>query len=215
MACALATASAFAVESANTVGFIDIEAEAETYVPVSVMFTDVGMNTLSLANLVFANLARNSSLQIFNAQGSVETELVNSREGWVDDNGDDASGQVFQLGDSFWISAVRTDATVTFAGEVSTNNLTVTATAEEYTPFGNGTPAPVALADITFEGLARNSSLQIFNAEGSVETELVNSRDGWVDDNGDDASAYVFQPGDAFWICPVRTDATMTIPAAL
>ena len=100
------------VQSANTVGFVDIETAADAYTPVTVMLTDVGVNTLSIDSIVVDGMARNSSIQIFNSDGVVETELF-YRSGWKDDEGEDASDVVFQPGDSFWVSPVRTDVTIT------------------------------------------------------------------------------------------------------
>ena len=211
----LVLADGTGVQSANTVGFVSIDAESEVYTPVAVMFGDVGQNTLSIGNIVFDGIYRNDSLQIFGDDGNVATELVYGRDGWQDDEGEDATDWVFQPGDSFWVSPNRGDITVTFPGEVKNTALTVTAEAEVYTPFGNGTPAPVCIADITFDGIYRNDSLQIFGNDGNVATELVYGRDGWQDDEGEDATDWVFQPGDAFWISPNRGDVVVTIPAAL
>ena len=94
-----------AVESANTVGFIDKVADADVYTPVAVMFGDVGVNTLAIDSIVFDGIARGDSLQIFGNDGNVATELIKTKNGWNDDNDDDASDWVFQPGDAFWINA--------------------------------------------------------------------------------------------------------------
>ena len=205
------------VTSANTVGYIDKTATADVYTPVAVMFAGVGVNTLPIEDIVFDGIARYDSLQIFGNDGNVATELTMMKNGWQDDNGDDASDWLFQPGDSFWINPANGDnITVTFPGEVKTTALSITATADVYTPFGNGTPAPVSISDIEFDGIARYDSLQIFGNDGNVATELTMMKNGWQDDNGDDASDWIFQPGDAFWINPANGDAiTVTIPSAL
>ena len=50
--------------------------------------------------------------------------------------------------------------------------------------------------------------------DGDVATELFKAKNGWEDDDGEDASDWVFQPGDSFWITPAD-DITVTIPAAI
>ena len=216
-ACALVAASAFAVESANTVGFIDKVADADVYTPVTVMLAGIGVNTLPIEDIVFDGIALDDSLQIFGNDGNVATELFKSRSGWEDQDGEDAGDWVFQPGDSFWISPANgEDVTATFVGEVKTTALTVTAAADVYTPFGNGTPAPVAIEDMEFDGIALDDSLQIFGNDGNVATELFKSRSGWEDQDGEDAGDWVFQPGDSFWISPANgEDVTVTIPAAI
>ena len=214
---ALIAGLAMAVDSANIVGFIDKTAEADVYTPVAVMFGDVGVNTLAIDSIVFDGIAKYDSLQIFGNDGNVATELFKTKNGWEDQDDEDASGYVFQLGDSFWITPANgEDVTATFPGEVKSTALTITATADVYTPFGNGTPASVAITDIVFDGIAKYDSLQIFGNDGNVATELFKTKNGWEDQDDEDASDYVFQPGEAFWICPANgEDVTVTIPAAL
>ena len=44
---------------------------------------------------------------------------------------------------------------------------------------------------------------------------MYNREGTWEDDDGNDASDWVFQPGDSFWIAPNRDDVEVTVPAAL
>lgn len=210
-------AGAMAVDSANIVGYIDKEAEADVYTPVTVMMAGIGGSSLPISSITFDGIQRFDSLQIFGNDGNVATELTMMRNGWEDDNGDDASDWAFEPGDSFWVNPANGEnISVRFAGEVSDEDLTIVAPADVYTPFGNGTAKPVAIEDVTFDGIARFDSLQIFGNDGNVETELTMMRNGWEDDNGDDASDWVFQPGDSFWINPVNgDDITVTFPAAI
>ncbi len=206
-----------AVTSANTVGFVTVTAEADVYTPVAVMFADVGQNTLSIDSIVFEGIARDDSLQIFGNDGNVATEIFRTKNGWEDQDGEDAGEWVFQPGDSFWVTPANgDDIVVKFPGEVKATDLTIIAPADVYTPFGNGTPKAVSIADITFDGIARDDSLQIFGNDGNVATELFRTKSGWEDQDGEDASDYIFQPGEAFWISPANgDDVTVTIPAAL
>ena len=195
-ACALVAGLALAdgVQSTNVVGYVAISAEGDAFTPVSVMFTDVGQNTLALDNIVFDGIYRYSTLQIFGSDGDLQTTLMYNREGtwedddregtWEDDDGNDATDWVFQPGDSFWIAPNRDDVMVYFPGEVKTEALVVTAPGDEFTPFGNGTPAAVSLSDITFDGIYRYSTLQIFGSDGDLQTTLMYNREGtWEDDD--------------------------------
>ena len=187
-----------AVESTNIVGYIDKEAEANVYTPVSVMLDDIGYNTLAITSIVFDGVSRGDTIQIFGNDGNVATEISYGRSGWDDED------YVFLSGDSFWFLP-SDSVSITFPGQVDFCNLVIEAEGNVYTPMGNGTAAPVAITAIEFDGISRGDTIQIFDNAGNVETEIAYGREGW--DDGD----YVFQPGDAFWLLP-SDDVTVTFP---
>ena len=95
------------VTSGNIVGYVDIAATGGVYTPMSVMFGEVGINTLALTNITFTGIARGDSIQIFDGVGNVETTISMGRNGWNDES------YVFQPGDAFWLSP-KGAVTVTF-----------------------------------------------------------------------------------------------------
>ena len=98
------------VTSGNIVGYVDIAATGGVYTPMSVMFGEVGINTLALTNITFTGIARYDEIQIFGNDGNVATTISMGRNNvW------NAPGPtyVFQPGDSFWLRP-KNAVTVTF-----------------------------------------------------------------------------------------------------
>ncbi len=191
------------VTSGNIVGYVDVAAAGGVYTPMSVMFGEVGINTLALTNITFTGIARGDTVQIFGNAGDVETTISMGRNGW----NDPGPTYLFQPGNSFWLRP-KGAVTVRFPGEVKQSPLVIQAAAGVYTPMGNGTAAPVALTNMTFEGIARGDTIQIFGNAGDVETTISMGRNGW----NDPGPTYVFQPGEEFWLRP-KNAVTVTFPA--
>ena len=77
------------VQSANTVGFMDIKDEnaAEGFNVVCPTFTSVGYNTVTLSDISLAGddvVLRSDNLQIFDANGNAEYSYQWRASGWYD-----------------------------------------------------------------------------------------------------------------------------------
>ncbi len=171
-------ASAFAVESANTVGFTTKAISADTFYLCGIQFEDVGNGTgainlndlVSMSGIVasvYDDMETDAAqIQVRNASGtgydtfyyisdaySGNTEVT----GWADGAGDLAEAAV-NIGKGFWFkapaAAISGTASLTLSGQVSGNASGAVAFAANTFVLGaNPFPAAVDFADVTVSGI--------------------------------------------------------------
>ncbi len=187
------------VESANIVGYQTFDAVGGSFTQLAITFGGVGTDTINLSDIAFEGVQRGDTIQIFDGDGNVATSIGRLSSGWKSD-------YAFKPGDSFWLKS-KADASIKISGEVKSANIVISAIGGKFTQTGNGTPREVKLSEMTFEGVQRGDTIQIFDGDGNVATSIGRLSSGWKSD-------YTFKPGESFWL-KSKADATITIPSAL
>ena len=216
-------ASAFAVESANIVGYASTNAAPNLnfYAP---QFFDVGYNTTSIQNIKLDDggsgiVGMGDSMQIVGPLGSAAAVYFYWNRGYFGGEGffwsDDTMADVnisFDAGDGFAVdNANSLSFATTVSGEVPTENVTFAATPNlNWT--GNAFPAPISIQDVQLDDggsgiVGMGDSMQIVGPLGSAAAVYFYWNRGyfggegffWSDDTMADA-VVTFAPGQGFAI---------------
>jgi hypothetical protein len=193
MAGALACVSAFAVESANVVGYQNKGFDNAGYNIAGNTFLAIGKDAseMTLGDLVPNEDFVNSSIQFMTAGGanakttfkgkSVKAKYTYWTAGDDPEDGagwylaDDDDGEINQnsvsipMGTGFLVSRMgsEADANLVFSGEVNTEPVTPSLPNAGYNVVGNCCPTDLKLGDITPNAAFVNSSIQFMTAGGA------------------------------------------------
>ncbi len=176
-ACALVAASAFAVESANTVGYTTKSISADTFYLCGIQFEEVGNGTgaVSLNDLVsMSGIATSvyddmesdaAQIQVREGNGYNLYYYISDAydseghtvTGWADSNGDLAEDGI-NIGKGFWFkvpaAAINGTASLTLNGQVSGNaSGVVSFAANTFVLAANPFPVASDLSSVTVSGL--------------------------------------------------------------
>ena len=185
------------VQSANTVGFMDIKDEnaAEGFNVICPTFTSVGYNTVVLGDIKLDGdnvELREDNLQIFTPSGAAEYVFQWRANGWYDvDEREYVNSQVIDRALGVVIDSVNGDITIRSAGEVSKSPVEVENCVQGFNVVGNAFPVDVTVGDISLDGddvELREDNLQIFTPTGAAEYVFQWRANGWYDV---DEKAYV------------------------
>ena len=180
------------VQSANTVGFMDIKDEnaAEGFNVVCPTFTTVGYNTVTLSDISLEGenvQLRTDNLQIFDGTGNAEYAYQWRANGWYDnDEKEYVNDEVIDRAQGVIIDSANGNITIRSVGEVKTTAVAVENCVEGFNVVGNPFPVALTLADISLTGDSvqlRTDNLQIFDANGNAEYAYHWRASGWYDND--------------------------------
>ncbi|MBR4757709.1 MAG: hypothetical protein IK084_02765 [Bacteroidaceae bacterium] len=217
-------ASAFAVESANVVGYTTQAVTADTYYMIGVQFQTVGGNTSEIGLNDLVKLNGIAAAAYTDMDTSAAKILVNTASGydfyyylsdaydsngdevtgWADGTGDLADGTM-ALGDGFWFIApvVGSSASISVKGEVTKVVNPVVSFGAGWSIIANPFPVDTSLANVTTSGLVAVGYSEMDTAAAQI---LVNTASGYdfyyylsdaYDSNGDEVTAWADGTGDA------------------
>ena len=178
------------VQSANTVGFMDIKDENadEGFNVVCPTFTSVGYNTVTLSDLTLEGddvAVRQDNLQIFDADGNAEYQYQWRANGWYDVGAKAyVNDEVIDRAQGVIIDSYNGGISIRSVGEVNVTAVEVENCVEGFNVVGNPLPVDVTLGDVTLEGndvTVRQDNLQIFDADGNAEYQYQWRASGWYD----------------------------------
>lgn len=143
--------------------------------------------------------------------------------GWYFDPETPAGNYELKAGAQFWLNIAEA-ASITISGQVNNNDVVITL-GEGFTPIGNCSPVSRKLHELSTSGLNEFDSIQIFDANGDVETEIAyfvegsilpeGTPSGWYFDPETSASDFEIKAGQGFWLSCAEAGGTITIPSAL
>ncbi len=174
LACALAAASAFAVESANTVGYTTQAIAADTFYMIGVQFENVGGGAITFDDLitmtgvqayedgdddcaqilVSEDVGYRYYYYITDAWDADDKPL--NKDAWAYDGYECTAADLQALGGGFWFKApvAASGAKITVKGQVYTNaTATVSFPAGDYAIIANPFPVDTCFADVTTTGV--------------------------------------------------------------
>ena len=214
-ACALVAASAFAVESANTVGYVDNDGGVSGYNWACGPFGNVGGNGFGIQNivlddggegLIFANALQVLDEDAYTDEMYFYNEVGDGVYEWQDEN-DLTADRVFGSAEGFLIEGLE-DITLRFVGEVPSQVISFTGTTTGYTWMGNPYPAAIDIQDVSLdddgEGLIFSNALQVLDPDAYTDEMYFYNEVGdgvfeWQDEN-DTRAVRSFAAGEGFLI---------------
>lgn len=195
-------------------------------------FKNIGGTDNTLADLK-GNFLSFESVQILDENAGTSEEYFFMKaedsgaeaDGWfMDDFSTPADNIPVPMGSSL-LFASQGSASMTFAGEVSTEDVVVVSGANGFTMIGNATPAKVTLGQLRFTDIASFDSIQFMDNILSTENEYFFMKaedsgaeaDGWfMDDFATPADDVEIEAGTGVLFNAANgTSVTITIPAAL
>ena len=216
------------VQSANTVGFLDMTIEDEGFTSISPTFVAVGtQDPLTLASLS-GTFIEGESVLFSDTDFATDSEyfycvkgsLVSTDTGWYEDDFETpANDTEIPTGASVLYQSLGTTS-VTFAGEVGEENVVVSAEDEGFTCIGNPFPVDTTLGSIAFSGLTEGDSVSFIDTEAGTEAEyfycvkgsLVSTDTGWyADDFETPAGATEVAAGQGFLFQNASANSGITI----
>ena len=224
-------ASAFAVESANVVGY-QTKAMRTGYNFVAPDFTTIGVDTIDVQDIQLnANAGTGEeNIQILSASGgttamynwATAADLEAETGAWVDDEATLVEATLVQ-GDGFLLAVVNPNVEVTFAGEVAPDTVTVNLrTGYNFT--GNPFPAAIDVQAIQLNanGGTGEENIQILSASGgttamynwATAADLEAETGAWVNDEAELVEASI-AAGDGFLLAVVNSGVVVTIPSGI
>ncbi len=202
---------------------------------VAPQFTAVGGGPIDLQSIHLdvedADASGGDSIQVWDADGNGVSAyywypadwIDGVKSGWVDETGlradvdiDPGVGVVIDSTDDF---------TITVAGEVSTNDCSVTSVAG-FNFVGNSTPVTIDIQDIQLDipddEVSGGDSIQIWDSDGNGVTAFYwypadwidGVKSGWVDETGSRAAVDI-DPGVGVVFDASADDIHLTVPSAL
>ena len=232
-AAAVAGMGAFALESANVVGYSASTLKNGASL-MAAQFGDVGATGLALTNFkpTGDGVYNNVNINRLDALGYVtETyswtdsggENWDTADVWVDDNNNIITDVTFLPGEAVWVNGASADQGLQSSGEVSKIDL-AKQLKNGATLVGNTFPVAVSIADIypSGNGVYNNVNINRLDALGYVtETyswtdsggENWDTADVWVDDNNNIVTDVTFAPGEGFWVNASSDSQYLNIPA--
>lgn len=201
---------AFALESANVVGYSNAAMENgfRLYTP---MFQAVDCDTYDIQELIPENADSYQSgeitIQTLDALGNQGSVFLSWwGDGWYDTN-DETPSIPLKKGEAIWISSPNESVTLRCCGEVFSGNV-LSDTAAGFVAIGNPFPVPYNLQNLvplTAEGDAAPyvsgeiylQTLDTLGNQGSVFLSWWG--DAWYD-TADETPAINLQPGEAIWL---------------
>jgi hypothetical protein len=210
------------VQSANTVGFMDIKDEnaAEGFNVVCPTFTTVGYNTVTLSDISLVGddvAVRQDNLQIFDADGNADCQYQWRAAGWYDlDTREYVNDEVIDRAQGVVIDSYNGGISIRSVGEVNVAAIEVENCVEGFNVVGNPLPVNVTLGDVTLEGddvTVRQDNLQLFDGSGNAEYQYQWRASGWYDlDTREYVNDETFPAGQgAILDCYSGGDVTFTI----
>ena len=216
------------VQSANTVGYLDITDEDadEGFNVISPTFTSVGYNTVTLSDISLVGDSvevRQDNLQIFDADGNAEYAYQWRANGWYDvDERAYVNDEVIDRAQGVIIDSYNGGISIRSVGEVNVTAVEVENCVAGFNVVGNPLPVDVTLGDGTLEGddvTVRQDNLQLFDGSGNAEYQYQWRASGWYDlDTREYVNEEIFPAGQgAILDCYNGGDVTFTIavPTAL
>ncbi len=212
-ACALVAASAFAVESANIVGYQQTTCIAGLNF-VAPDFTQVGANTVKVGDILVLGdsvTSMGDNLQIIDDNGDYLSGYtwssggdMGAQDGWYNDDGEFANNETIARGLALLLSCEEDDVVVQVSGEVNTNNVSLVCGAG-LNSVGNFFPAAIAVGNFVISGdsvTSMGDNLQIIDDNGDYLSGYtwsaggdMGAQDGWYDDDGNFAATDLIDPG--------------------
>ena len=188
-----------AVESANIVGYTEMPVEGEGFTSICPDFVKVGSGqSITLSDLI-GPFIEGESIQITDTDFATAAEffycekgsMVETDTGWYADDFETLVGDTeIPAGASVLYQSMGTEK-VTFAGEVSTEDVVVEAESTGFTAVGNPFPIDTTLSEITFSGITEGDSIQFIDAGAATASEffycekgsMVETDTGWYADD--------------------------------
>ena len=236
-----AAVGANALESANTVGYQDIDAPAGSSMRTPT-FKAVGGSgyDLTAIKVVGSEGAGDVCAQTISAEGEWDGEYYYMtvdgagvpEDGWYKDIGGgeavEAAEVILPAGGALFVDSQYNDLSLQVAGEVPVGNLELDVPAGS-SQVGNALPSPVDLTAIVVAGSegAGDVCAQSISAEGEWDGEYYYMtvdgagvpEDGWYKDIGGDeaveAEEVILAPGEALFVDSQYNDLVFTLPAVL
>ena len=230
-----ACGAAFAIESANVVGY-----QTKTTVPgfnfLAPTFTPInGTGNVNIQDIKLDSTTAESwsdNLQILDEGGATVStygyataeESGFDKDGWLDEEGNYAENITIPYGAGILIDSAN-DSSVTFSGQVSdTDSEIVSVAGFNFT--GNNTPVEIDIQDIKLDAATAESwsdNLQILDEGGATiatdgfatAEESGFEKDGWLDGDGNYAENVKLAPGQGVLIDIANEGTIITIPAAM
>ena len=236
---ALGASPAWAAEvvSVNTVGYQKVELQPG-FNFVAPQFIAVGGGTISIQDIHLdvadEDVSYVDNIQILDEGGATiasyswwpKADTVSGlKSGWVDGDTGDLADVMLDNGVSVLIEA-NDYSTVTIAGEVSTNDASVTSVAG-FNWVGNPTPVAINIQDIQIDvadaDVSYVDNIQILDAGGATiasyswwpKGDTVSGlKSGWVDGDTSDLADVTLEPGQGVLLETQDAGITITVPAA-
>ena len=226
-------ASAFAVESANVVGF-DTKTGVQQFNWIAPEFSDVGLTTIDIQNITLSGNAVDpnggDSLQILDADGVTQYSFSWSDPddtgtvSWFDEDAWAPAEYSIGNSDSVLIYCVNAGVQIKMAGEVGRGTLVKTGV-QQFNWVGNVSPVAIDVQDITLSGNAVDpnggDSLQILDADGVTQYSFSWSDPddtgtvSWFDEDAWAPAEQSIPAGSGVLIYAVNANVTITLPQAL
>ena len=222
---AAAAISAFAIESANIVGYGQ-NGLRFGYSLVTPQFAGISGADLSLDGLtaVGDDTSDNVALSTVDEYGApIATYTWNDWAAatpcWVNDSYEPVEGVTVASGQAFWTGGTSGSQAVQSAGEVGQSDVVV-GLRFGYTLVGNPFPVSIALQDIVAGGddAADNVSLSTIDEYGApIATYTWNdwaaAEPCWVDDSYEPVTGVTFAPGEGLWTGASSDSQYVRLPA--
>ena len=236
-----AAVSVNALESANVVGYQDIEAPAGSSMRAPT-FQAVGGSGYDLTKITVAGAEGSGDVcaQTISAAGEWDGEYYYMTvdgagvpaDGWYKDAGGSEAVEedevILPAGGALFVDSAYNDLTLKVAGEVPSGDLDLDVPAGS-SQIGNALPADVDLTEITVTGAEGSGDVcaQSISAAGEWDGEYYYMTvdgagvpaDGWYKDAGGseavEADEVVLAPGEALFIDSAYNDLVFTLPAVL
>ena len=223
----MAAVGAFAVESANVVGYQQKDTVTGFNFVIPTFKAVGGGAGVHIQDIKIANATDwNDSIQVLDEGGSTIATYVYvsaaesgfSADGWAAEDFSGLADVTFASGQSLLIDTADA-AVITFSGQVSTTD-TVVETVPGFNFIGNNTPVAIDIQDIKITGATDwNDSIQVLDEGGSTIATYVYvsaaesgfSADGWAAEDFSGLADVDFEPGLGILVDTADV-ATITIP---
>jgi hypothetical protein len=213
--------SAYAVESANVVGYQTINIPAGFSASATTFVTVGGDGTKCLLGDIKGNAAFHlQSIQLLSSDGAgsvILTATYFDGLGWFDNNDNLVNNTELKKGEAFIVSTGATGATLTFMGEVRATTFSV-AIANGFTLMGNSLPRDITLGEITANAAFHLQSIQLLSSDGTgsvILTATYFDGLGWFDNNDNLVNSTIINSSSSFVVSTGVTGAQLIFPAAL
>ena len=222
----MAAVGAFAVESANVVGYQtkDTVTGFNFVIPTFAAISGTGIN---IQDIKISNATDwSDSIQVLDEGGSTVATYFYATaaqsgfaaDGWISEDFTSLADVTFAAGQSLLIDTANA-AVITFSGQVSTSD-TVVETVPGFNFIGNNTPNAIDIQDITIVGATDwSDSIQVLDEGGSTVATYFYATaaqsgfaaDGWISEDFTSLADVDLEPGLGILVDTAGI-ATITIP---
>ena len=231
---AMAAIGAFALESANTVGYTTRTVTQGDWALVGAQFETTASQSMDINSFIKGDFTPQDEIQdapliqVWDSSEGLVSYYYLTEDGTLDEEGwaDSSTTLVdieIPLGSAVWFRDNNEDCTITVAGQVGAVGASVDATAGGWNLLANPYPTAFELNGdkvdwselVPKDEIQDAPLLQVWDSSEGLVSYYYLTEDGTLDEQGwADSSTNLtdveIQPGEGFWLWPVDQDATIT-----